>query len=84
MGMICDVKHLVEVLTAVFALGAAGLWFAAAWAGWFPFMQTPFETLERRLRWQAVFNGSAAACAAVAALMQLVVSAYMPVCRDFG
>jgi len=31
---ICDVKKLLEVLTAVLAFSAAALWFLAAWAGW--------------------------------------------------
>lgn len=81
---VCDVKKLLEVLTAVFALGAAAWWFAAAWAAWFPYFHTPFALMERYQRWQALFNGTAAACAGIAAIMQLVVSTYMPVCRAFG
>jgi hypothetical protein len=81
---ICDVKRLLEVLTAVLALGAAGWWFAAAWAGWFSYLYTPVGLIERYLKRQAVFNAIAATCAGIAALMQLVVSAYLPVCRAFG
>jgi hypothetical protein len=81
---ICDVKKMLEILTAVLALGAAGLWFAAARAGWFPFLGTPMDLVERYLKWQAAFNAFAAMCAGLAAVMQLVVSAYMPVCRAFS
>jgi hypothetical protein len=81
---ICDVKKLLEVLIAVFAFSAALFWFLVAWAAWFPYFTTPFELIERYLKWQAIFNGIAAICAAIAAIMQLVVSWYMPVCRAFG
>ena len=81
---ICDVKKLLEVLTAVLALGAATSWALVAWAGWFDYQGTPMDLVERYLKWQAYFNAIAAACAGLAALMQLMVSAYMPVCRAFG
>ena len=73
-----------ERMPRMFALGAAAWWFAAAWAAWFPYFHTPFALMERYQRWQALFNGTAAACAGIAAIMQLVVSTYMPVCRAFG
>jgi hypothetical protein len=81
---ICDVKHLLEVSTAVLAFIAAVSWFLAAWAGWFSYVHTPIGLIERYVRWQALFNAIAAMCAGAAALMQLTVSAYMPVCRAFG
>jgi hypothetical protein len=34
---ICTAKKLLEISTAIFAAGAASWWFAAAWAGWFPY-----------------------------------------------
>jgi hypothetical protein len=81
---ICAVKKLLEVLTTLFAAGAAGWWFAAAWAGWFPYGSTLSGEIERYMKWQAMFNGIAATCAGIAALMQLAVTAYFPVCRAFG
>jgi len=42
------------------------------------------DLVERYLKWQAYFNAFAALCAGLAALMQLVVSAAMPVCRAFA
>lgn len=67
---ICTVKNLLEVLTALFAAGAACWWFAAAWAGWFPYVSKPWGEIERYMKWQAMFNGIAATCAGIAAIMQ--------------
>jgi hypothetical protein len=80
---ICDLKHWLEILGAVLALGAAGWWFAAAWAGRGSFMNTPFADLERNQRRAFQFNAIAAFCAGCAAVAALVVL-YMPLCRAFG
>jgi hypothetical protein len=81
---ICDVKKLLEVLTAILAVGAACSWAVVAWYGWFDFLQTVMAKVERYLKFQAIFNAIAAACAGAAAIMQLVTTAYMPVCRAFA
>ena len=80
---ICDVKSACEVLSAAFALGAAGWWFYASWISRGSFLATPLGDLDRILKLQARYNAIAAACAGVAAIFQIVVTR-MPVCRAFG
>ena len=76
-------KSWFEVLVAVFALAAALFWFRASWIARGSFLQTVIEKFDQIQRLQARYNAIAAACAAVAALLQLAV-AYMPVCRAFA
>jgi hypothetical protein len=58
---ICTLKYSLEVLLPILALIAAAFWFASAWAGWFPFVSTPWGTVERYIKWQAILSGTAAA-----------------------
>jgi hypothetical protein len=83
---ICTLKHSLEVLSPILALVAAAFWFASAWAGWFPFVSTPWGAIERYMKWQAVFSGIAAACAGLAALIQFATTTQhvFPVCRAFS
>ena len=84
---ICTLKSALEVLTPVLALGAAVAWAATAWIGRGTFGQGPMgrETLRSRLdsvlTSQARYHALAATCAFLAAVMQLVVTYFMPVCR---
>jgi hypothetical protein len=80
---ICTVKGAFEVLVALFALGAAGWWFAASWIARGSFLETVIAEFDHIQRLQARYNAIAASCAGVAALLQLGI-AYMPVCRAFG
>ena len=80
---ICDVKSTCEILSALFALGAAIFWFYASWISRGSFLATPMMELDRVLKLQARYNAIAAVCAALAALLQIVVTR-MPVCRAFG
>ncbi len=78
---ICNVKSVLEVLAAILAISAAGWWFSAAWIS----RGAPtWENMNRIQRQQAIFNGIAATCAGIAAMLQLVTTAFMPVCRAFG
>jgi hypothetical protein len=77
----CEFKTIFEVLTASFAIGAAGWWFAAAWV---PRLPPTWDNLNRVARQQATYNGIAAFCAGLAAVLQLITTAFMPVCRAFG
>jgi len=78
---VCNVKTLFEILTAILAIGAAVWWFAAAWVSRLP---PAWDTLNTVARKQAVCNGIAATCAGLAAILQLLTTAFMPVCRAFG
>jgi hypothetical protein len=82
----CTLKHWLEVSSPILALLAAFFWFGSAWAGWFPFISTPWGDIQRYQKWQAIFNGIAAACAGVAALMQFATTThyFFPVCRAFS
>jgi hypothetical protein len=79
--MICTLKTLMEILTAALALGAAGWWFAAAWVSRLP---PTWADLNRIAKFQAIYNGIAASCAGLAAILQLIITGFMPVCRAFG
>jgi hypothetical protein len=79
--MVCELKTALEVLTALLAIAAAGWWFAAAWVSRSP---PTWDSLDRVARLQAIFNGIAALCAGVAAILQLITTAFMPVCRAFA
>jgi hypothetical protein len=79
--VVCQLKTMFEVLTAVLAIGAAGWWFAAAWVSRQPPTWASLDTVARK---QAIYNGIAAMCAGLAAILQLVTTAFMPVCRAFG
>jgi hypothetical protein len=73
------VKSLCEISSALFAFGAAGSWFYASWISRGSFMRTPLDRLDRHMTLQARYNAIAAACAGLAALLQIVVTK-MPVC----
>ena len=76
-----DSKSAFEVLTAILAISAAGWWFAAAWVSRLP---PTWESMNTVARKQAIYNGIAATCAGFAAILQLVTTAFLPVCRAFG
>jgi hypothetical protein len=78
---VCELKTVLETLTAVFAIGAAGWWFAAAWVSRLPPTWDSLNTVARK---QAIYNGIAASCAGTAAILQLMTTAFMPVCRAFS
>lgn len=79
--MICNLKTIFEVLAALLAIGAAGWWFAAAWVSRLPPTWDGLNTVARK---QAIYNGIAATCAGLAAILQLISTAFMPVCRAFS
>jgi hypothetical protein len=79
--MVCGLKSTFEILTAVLAISAAGWWFAAAWVSRLPPTWASLNTVARK---QAIYNGIAASCAGLAALLQLITTAIMPVCRAFS
>lgn len=79
--MICELKTIFEVLAALLAIAAAGWWFGAAWVSRLPPTWASLDTVARK---QAIYNGIAATCAGVAAILQLIITAFMPVCRAFG
>lgn len=81
---ICDLKHGLEILSAVLAFMAAASWFVAAWAGRGSFTNTPIGDLDRSFRRQAKFNAIAAFSAGCAAILQYVVVTHMPICRAFA
>jgi len=81
--IICTVKSWVEWAIPVLALGAAVFWFRASWIARGSFLETPIKESDRIFSLQARYNAIAAACACVAALLQLALT-YMPVCRAFG
>jgi hypothetical protein len=79
--VICEIKTAFEVLTALLAIAAAGWWFAAAWVS----RSAPtWDSLNRVARLQATYNGIAALCAGLAAILQLITTAFTPVCRAFA
>jgi hypothetical protein len=80
---ICVLKHVFEILVAIFSLGAAGFWFGAAWVSRVSIFGDPMRLVEIAGRRQALLNGVAASCAGIAALLQLIIT-WMPVCRAFG
>ena len=79
--LVCELKTALEILTAIFAIGAAGWWFAAAWVSRLPPTWDSLNTVARK---QAIYNGIAASCAGLAATLQLITTAFMPVCRAFS
>jgi hypothetical protein len=72
-----------EFLSAFFALGAAAFWFYASWISLGSFLSTPLGDFDRIQKLQARYIAIAAACAGLAALLQIAVTR-MPVCRAFG
>jgi hypothetical protein len=78
---VCELKTVLETLTAVFAIGAAGWWFAAAWVSRSAVTWANQNTVQRQ---QAIYNGIAASCAGTAAILQLITTSFMPLCRAFG
>jgi len=79
--LVCELKTVLEILTAMLAIGAAGWWFAAAWVSRLPPTWDSLNTVARK---QAIYNGIAATCAGLAATLQLITTAFMPVCRAFS
>jgi hypothetical protein len=80
---ICTLKSLCEVLVPLFAIVSAVLWLTAAWTSRVSFFSIPMSQLDRAARRQAQFNGLAALCAGIAALLQFTIT-LMPVCRAFA
>jgi hypothetical protein len=73
----CHLKEGLEFLMPLFAVAAAIFWFASAGIG--------FRLFERYLKWQASsFNAVAALCAGIAALIQLAITYFLPLCRAFA
>ena len=81
---VCQLKDVVTYSSAIFALLAAVSWGVVAYWGWFSFRNTALDQLDIYMKWQARWNAFAAACAAIAALMQLSLSWAFPACRAFG
>jgi hypothetical protein len=81
---ICHLKDVITYSSAVFAILAAGWWGGATYWGWFDFLNTGLVQIHYYMKWQARCNAVAAACAAIAALMQLSLSWLLPVCRAFA
>jgi hypothetical protein len=76
MNGICTLKSVLEVLTALFSIGAAGLWFASAWTGkdalFTPIGRASLVRLIDRIQTrQARFNALAASCAGIAVARKL-------------
>jgi hypothetical protein len=80
---ICQLKDVITYSSAILALLAAGFWGRATYWGWFDFVHTNLDQIQRYMARQARCNALAAACAALAALMQLSLS-WFPVCRAFA
>ena len=71
---VCELKTVLEILTAMLAIGAAGWWFAAAWVSRLPPTWDSLNTVARK---QAIYNGIAASCAGLAATLQLIRAFYV-------
>jgi uncharacterized membrane protein len=78
---ICGVKLSFEIVSAVSAFAAAIFWFYASWIGRNSVLNTPIDKITVK---QARLNSLAAFCAGIAALLQIVVTTFMPVCRAFA
>ena len=74
----------VRIGSAVLAVVAAAFWFYTSWISRGTFTQTVIVELDRIFTLQARCNAIAAFCAALAALLQIVVLRFMPVCRAFA
>jgi bifunctional non-homologous end joining protein LigD len=83
MAVVCPLKTVAEIASAIFGLAAAGFWFYASWIGRGSLTATPIALLDKMFTLQARNNAIAAFCAAVASIL-LVVIWFMPVCRAFG
>lgn len=83
MPLICQIKTGCEIASAVLGLAAAGFWFYASWLGRGTSTKTPVAHLDRMFTLQARNNAIAALCAAVAAIL-LIIIWFMPVCRAFA
>jgi hypothetical protein len=81
---ICDVKTGCEILSAVLAFLAAGFWFYSSWIARGSFLQTVIAEYDRVVTAQARYNAIAALCAGLAAILQIIVVGFMPVCRAFA
>jgi hypothetical protein len=79
--MVCGLKTTFEILTAVLAISAAGWWFAAAWVSR---GDVTYANQNKVVHQQAIYNGIAASCAGLAAILQLITTAFMPICRAFS
>jgi hypothetical protein len=83
MGL-CDFRHVLEQLMGPVGIAAAGFWFAAAWMGRGGFLLAVIGEFDRDMKRQAWLNAVAAFLTGVAALIQVALASYLPVCRDFG
>jgi hypothetical protein len=81
---ICVLKHALEILSVIFALASAALWFAAAWVGRPSLLDTPLLHLVPIQRRANMLNAFAALSTGLAVSIQLIVMLLMPVCRAFA
>jgi hypothetical protein len=65
-------------------LAAAAFWFYASWISRGTFTKTIIDELDRIFQRQAQCNAIAALCAGLAAMLQIIVVWFMPVCRAFA
>jgi hypothetical protein len=79
----CGIKSLLEWSGPTFALVAAFLWVWSAWPGFWSTLAKPINVVDTDIRKKANLNASAAACAIVSAVCQIVTLLF-PICRDFG
>lgn len=82
--LVCDVKFALEIASAVLAFIAAAFWFYASWIARGSFLHTVIAEYDRIATAQARYNAIAAACAGLAAVLQIIVTGFLPVCRAFG
>jgi hypothetical protein len=75
---ICNVKLGCDIMSAVSALAAVVLGFYASWIGF----RTSISIFDKNS--QVLVTSLAAFCAGLAALLQIIVTAFMPVCRAFA
>jgi hypothetical protein len=75
---ICNVKFCCEVASGLSALVAVILGFYASWIGF----KTSISIIDKDT--QVLVTSLAAFCAGLAALLQIIVTAFMPVCRAFA
>ena len=79
----CWWRPILEMLQGPIGLGAAFLWFLAAWNGRKSILGVRLLELDRSFQKQARLNAWAALLTAITALLQVVLF-YLPPCRDFG
>jgi hypothetical protein len=75
---ICNVKLLCEIVSGLSALVAVILGFYASWIGF----RTSISIFDKNA--QVLATSLAAFCAGLTALLQIIVTAFMPVCSAFA